>query len=94
SDSFCVYSDGSGYKGQVGAAAVARNKKDLDVSQQLHMGKLDEHTVYEAEVVGTILALDIICSQPRLCNVTILLDNQAAIKNLCHPKMKHSQHLI
>ncbi|KAF8583289.1 hypothetical protein K439DRAFT_1292432, partial [Ramaria rubella] len=56
------------------------------VSQQLHMGELDEHTVCEAEVVSTILALDIICSQPQLHNITILLDNQAAIKNVHHPK--------
>ncbi|KAF9032299.1 hypothetical protein BDZ89DRAFT_894571, partial [Hymenopellis radicata] len=38
-----------------------------------------DHTVFEAELVGLLLALDIIESTPRLTKATILLDSQAAI---------------
>ncbi|KAI5891865.1 uncharacterized protein SCHCODRAFT_02472331, partial [Schizophyllum commune H4-8] len=39
-----------------------------------------EHTVFEAEVVGTILALDIAREVKRMRRVVILLDNQAVIR--------------
>ncbi|KAF8580659.1 hypothetical protein K439DRAFT_1356425, partial [Ramaria rubella] len=64
------------------------------VSQQLHMGKLDEHTVYEAEVVGTILALDIICSPTTALQRHHPPRQPSSHQELCHPKMKHSQYLI
>jgi hypothetical protein len=38
-----------------------------------HMGTSAEHTVFESEVTGAILALDIIASTPRLCDVDIFL---------------------
>ena len=52
-----LYSDGLGLDGMVGAAAVmfkgAQGAKTLRYS----LGQLTEHTVYEAEAVGVILAL-------------------------------------
>ncbi|KAF8583935.1 hypothetical protein K439DRAFT_1276355, partial [Ramaria rubella] len=50
-------------------------------------------TVYEAEITGTILTLDIAHKVPRLCVVTILLENQAAIKSLHHPRKSPGQYL-
>jgi len=43
--------------------------------------RLDEHTVFEAEVTRIILALDIIqaTAGPHITKVTILFDNQAAV---------------
>ncbi|KAJ7621634.1 hypothetical protein DFH06DRAFT_906250, partial [Mycena polygramma] len=38
------------------------------------------HTVFEGEVCGAILALDIVRECPRIRRVCILIDNQAAIR--------------
>ncbi|THH18945.1 hypothetical protein EUX98_g8873 [Antrodiella citrinella] len=93
-DSFCVYSDGSGYKGRIGAAAVAKTKDSQLSVRQLSMGTDKHHTVFKSEVVGTILALDIIESQPRIRAATILLDNQAAIKALAQRRPRPGQYLV
>ncbi|KIJ44945.1 hypothetical protein M422DRAFT_97560, partial [Sphaerobolus stellatus SS14] len=41
-----------------------------------------EHTVFEGELAGAILILDIIQKTPRLKKVALLLDNQAAITSM------------
>lgn len=53
-----------------------------------------EHTVFEGELVGTLLALDIILAEPRLRSATILLDNQAAIRALYANRPQPGQQLI
>jgi len=78
-DSFCIFTDSSGFKNGIGAAAVAKESGDKWIAQQHHPGPITEHTVYESEVVGATLALDILWEVPQLKRVTILLDNQAAI---------------
>ena len=40
----------------------------------MHMGAADEHTVFEAEVTGAILALDIIRATPRLTSADIFME--------------------
>jgi ribonuclease HI len=42
---FCVFTDGSGFEGGVGAAAVA-----MRGGRQKHLGLDSEHTVFESEV--------------------------------------------
>lgn len=83
--SFCVYSDGSSRKGFVGAAAVAL-KPETDYptvsSREMQLGSKDQYTVFEAEAVGVILALDILASEDRLSQATILVDSQDAIRSL------------
>ncbi|KAF9017467.1 hypothetical protein BDZ89DRAFT_920829, partial [Hymenopellis radicata] len=49
------------------------------VIRRFYLGRESDHTVFEAELVGLLLALDIIESTPRLTRATILLDSQAAI---------------
>jgi ribonuclease HI len=53
-----------------------------------------EHTVFESEVVGAILALDIIAATPRLTDVDILIDCQPAITALAAPKPQPGQYLL
>jgi ribonuclease HI len=55
---------------------------------------LDEHTVFESEVVGTILALDIIKGTPRLTSVDIFTDCQPTIIALTSPKPQPGQYLL
>ena len=91
-----IYSDGSGIKGNVGSAAVWIKNGITHCTLQCHLGKLAKHTVYESELVGIILALEIVhkagCSMP--CPICISLDNQAAIKAPRLNNMASGQHLI
>ena len=45
-----------------------------------HLGPSSDHTVYEAELVGTLLALELLRTEPRLSMKTsVALDNAAMI---------------
>lgn len=79
-----IYTDGSGYEGKAGASAVLYKRgTELPIrSLQYHLGPLTQHTTYEAEAVGAILAAWIIQTQPELIRstVSIYTDSQALIK--------------
>ncbi|KAK7015378.1 ribonuclease H-like domain-containing protein [Favolaschia claudopus] len=92
-DVLAIFSDGSGYKKGVGAAAVAETKQGTQ-TRRFHLGPLASHTVFEGEVMGTILALDIIRNTPRIRSATILLDNQACIRALAANRPQPGQYLI
>ncbi|KAF7350204.1 hypothetical protein MVEN_01323400 [Mycena venus] len=90
----CVFTDGSGYEGGVGAAAVAMRGSRVEAQRAKHLGTGAEHTVFESEVTGTILALDIIASTPRLREADIFMDCQPALTALSTPKPQPGQYLI
>jgi ribonuclease HI len=90
----CVFTDGSGFEGGVGAAAVATRSGVIGVTRRLHLGEEAEHTVFESEVTGAILALDIVKATPRLTNIHIFTDCQPAITALASPKPQPGQHLL
>jgi hypothetical protein len=94
SGKFCVYMDGSGYKGGVGVAAVAWNGGREGAKRTKHLGMQDEHTVFKAEVAGAILALDIIKGTPCLTDVDIFTDCQPAIAVLSSPRPQPGQQLL
>jgi hypothetical protein len=52
-----IYTDGSGCDGGIGAAAVLYRKGVKKKHLQRHLGPDTEHTVYEGELVGILLAL-------------------------------------
>ncbi|KAJ6572191.1 hypothetical protein B0H19DRAFT_1348220, partial [Mycena capillaripes] len=91
---FCVYTDGSGFEGGVGAAAIAWNGDREGACRTKHLGTMGEHTVFEAEVVGAILALDIVKGTPRLTSVDIFTDCQPAITAITNPRPQPGQHLL
>ncbi|CDO75099.1 hypothetical protein BN946_scf185010.g24 [Trametes cinnabarina] len=77
-----VYTDGSDIKGGVGAAALlyAPGRAQPKVLR-LHLGPSTHHTVYKAEIVATILGVELLrwethCTQ----RASIALDNMAAIQ--------------
>ena len=78
-----VYSDGSIHDGQVGAAAVMYRKGKHIRSLRLHLGPAEDHTIYEAELVGLLLAIHLIATE-KWCRVPCAIgaDNQATIKAL------------
>ncbi len=60
-ESVKIYSDGSAFKGKVGAAAVLTCPGHPHKILHYHLGLETEHTVHEAELIGTVLALHLIC---------------------------------
>ena len=91
-----VYSDGSGYGGGIGTAAVLYNNGVVIQKLQFHLGPDTMHTVYKAELVGIILALFLLTHILRAILTTIIigLDNQAVIQALNSQLAKPSHYLL
>ena len=75
-----VYMDGSGVEGNIGAAAVLRRRgrRGWRVSR-CRVGKAEHHEVFEGEATGLVLAMDLVWGEKRVREVSIYMDNQAAI---------------
>lgn len=90
-----VYSDGSDYKGGVGSAAVLyRTRRAGHKPLQMSLGSASCHTVYEAELVGAILALELISRENNVRVSSIGLDNQAALRALRQRTSKPGHYLL
>ena len=78
-----MYTDGSAQEGKVGAAAILTKDRQEISKVHYHLGKVDDHTVFEAELVGILLGLKLI-EKFKACNLTYVIgvDNQVAIKAL------------
>ncbi|CDO74895.1 hypothetical protein BN946_scf184988.g2 [Trametes cinnabarina] len=77
-----VYTDGSNIDGGVGAAALlyAPGRAQPKVLQ-LYLGPSMHHTVYEAEIVATILGVELLRRETHCTQrASIALDNMAAIQ--------------
>ena len=77
-----VYTDGSAIDGGVGAAAILyAPRSSTPKILRLHLGPSTRHTVYEAEVVATILGLELLRAESACrSDASIALDNMAAIQ--------------
>lgn len=62
--------------------------------RRLHLGSDRDHTVFEAEVCGAILGLDLIRATPRATRATLFIDCQAAISAIKQPKAQYGQYLL
>jgi len=93
---FTIYCDGSGYEGGIGAAAVLFTNSTETKHLTFHLGSDKEHTVYEGELVGILLALQLIKdlrSRAKRNPPAIGLDNQAAIRGLNNQR-PHAAHYL
>jgi ribonuclease HI len=81
-EGYKFYTDGSGYEGGVGAAAVIWNQGRKVGDLEAKLGWEAEHTVYEAEITRFILALHMVKSLPGASQVIVATDNQATIQVL------------
>ena len=74
------YANGSSIDRGVGAAAVLFINDTAQQPLQHYLGSEKHHTVYEAELVGLVLAAALLQQLKFLEDVSITIDNQAAIK--------------
>ncbi|KAG9220041.1 hypothetical protein CCMSSC00406_0007901 [Pleurotus cornucopiae] len=74
-----IYTDGSGYKGQIGAAAVMMRDGRQVGRLKMNLGSDKECIVYNGECAAIILAMELIRRQTGLAEASIYVDNQAAI---------------
>src|SRR6266700_7175746 len=93
-----IFTDGSGHNGEVGASAVLYKKGEPHEhsSLTLHLGKLTEHTTYEAEAVGALLATWLLRSIPSYAQLsaTIYTDNQALIRSLSKRTSRSGHYIV
>lgn len=62
--------------------------------RRLHLGNSQDHTVFEAEVCGAILGLDLIRATPRATQASLFIDCQAAISAIANPRAQYGQYLL
>ncbi|GJE98453.1 RNA-directed DNA polymerase from transposon X-element [Phanerochaete sordida] len=91
-----VYSDGSDFRGGVGAAAILlRGQTPTSKSLRAHLGTSAQHTVYESELAGVLLGLHMIRKEPGLVSkASIALDNKAAVLALRSRRSTPGHHLL
>src|SRR6266481_3038839 len=89
-----AYSDGSGIDGHAGAAAVLYRGNWVIKTLRYFLGPLTQHTTYEAEVVGVLLALKLLTDEGDTHTASIKLDNQAVILALNGRRAKSTQSLL
>lgn len=94
-DDVMIYSDGSGYKNQIGASAVLFSKGTMIDSLRYHLGPDTDHTVFEGELVGILLGQELAKglhrSKPAIC---FNLDNQPGIKALTSQRSQPGQRIM
>jgi hypothetical protein len=77
-----IYSDRSLVDGGVGGAAVLMRGEEVVKRKRIHLGSGNEHMVYEAELAGMILVIQILKEKGERwgeCTMALGVDNQAAI---------------
>jgi ribonuclease HI len=91
-----VYCDGSGYEGGIGASAVLYVNSVEKKHLRYHLGSAEEHTVYEAELIGLLLALYMLSKLTRKLKSYVVIgsDSQAAIRALSNQKPHPAHHII
>jgi len=90
-----IYTDGSGFKHGIGAAAVLVKNGVVKKVIRYNLGNDSDHTVYEAEAVAVTLALHMLTGMKKtIGKVTIGMDNQAVLMGMANQKSKPGHYLM
>jgi ribonuclease HI len=94
-----IYTDGSGFEGHIGAAAVNIHDGDTVISDRKHLGTESQSTVYAAELSGIEMALaraikDNKAIPTRAREVILFSDSQAAIQAVTNPQRPSGQYVL
>jgi len=89
-----VFSDGLGHEGSIGAAAVLYRGGTEKWSLWKHMGSEDRHTIFEAELLGLSLAVEILKDERQGWSLTIGVDSQATLHATGHRRAIPGQYLV
>jgi ribonuclease HI len=91
-NTICIYTDGSGIDGQIGAAAVCQT---TSVTRKQYIGTESSHNVYAAELAAIKLAVDIVQAAPRTYDKCVIYtDSQPAIKATAKPGQQSGQSIL
>jgi len=90
-----IYTDSSCYKDKVGALAVLYINRLETESLKHQLGMKQEHTVFEAELVGILLGTHLAkCHLTAQTPINFSINNQATIKAMQKNKLQPAQYLI
>ncbi|KAF8591816.1 ribonuclease H-like protein, partial [Ramaria rubella] len=89
-----VYSDGSCIDGRVGAAAVLFRDGQRKRSLRKYLGKENHHTVFEAELVGMCLGVELLRTERNVNMASINIGSQAALQSTQNNKPGSGKHLV
>jgi len=90
-----IYTDGSGFKGMIGAAAILFINGTKTAELRYQLGPDTEHTVFEGELVAIILGLHLSRNVIGIRNrINLSIDNQATIKTMANNRPQPAQYLI
>ena len=91
-NTICIYTDGSGIEGQIGAAAVCQTTSE---TRKQYIGTDSSHNVYAAELAAIKLAVDIVQEAPRKYDKCVIYtDSQPAIKATTKPHQQSGQSIL
>src|SRR5271168_5614349 len=90
-DTICIYTDGSGIEGQIGAAAYCPM---LEETKRQYLGLETLFNVFVAEVSAMTLATEIVQMAEKRNKCIIYADSQAAIKAIAKPAKQSGQGII
>lgn len=99
SETSLIYTDGSGFEGHIGAAAVNIHDSDTVISDRRHLGTGRQSTVYAAELSGIEMALARAIKNNKAKpikarEVTLFSDSQAAIQAVQNPQRPSGQYVL
>ena len=90
-----MYTDGSSTDGGVGASvALFETDQPGFIARQFHLGAAADHTSYEAELVGALMAAHLVATVPPNSTTSIYIDSQATLKAITSPPEGPGAHII
>ena len=75
-----VYTDRLGQDGKAGATVVLFKGSNIAGTLRYHLGSLEQHTTFEAELLGILLGCWLVSREPDVDSVSLKVDSQAAIE--------------